>query len=171
MKIIFITCLVTIIHGMMISGCVTSSSEGENTPLPGFNVEEAKAEIREKTNRFTAAHISKDTAFLNDIFTAGATIYPPNAEAVTGLTAIAQLNWDWVNYGIYEFDEVSGKMYGNGEYMIDEGTYFLRYGEENITDRGKYINIWKKDNGEWRIISNIWNTSLPVQTPDENIEL
>ena len=171
MKKIFINRLAAIMFCMAVSGCVTSSSESDNVPLPGFNVEEAKAEIREKTIQFTAAHISKDTAFLNDIFTAGATIYPPNAEAVTGLAAIAQLNWDWVNYGIHEFDEVSGKIYGNGEYIIDEGTYFLRYGEEDITDQGKYINIWKKDNGEWRIISNIWNTSLPVQTSDENIDI
>jgi len=51
-------------------------------------------------------------------------------------------------------------LYGDENYLIDEGNYYLRYGAENTIDEGKYINIWKYDNGEWKICSNIWNTSL-----------
>lgn len=31
---------------------------------------------------------------------------------------------------------------------------FLKAG---VTERGKYINVWKHVNGEWRIQANIWN--------------
>ena len=71
----------------------------------------------------------------------------------------------WLNYGIYEFKEESTSIYGNKDYVIDEGTYYLRYGKENTIDKGKYINVWKNIDGEWKIYSNIWNTNLPIETP------
>ena len=111
----------------------------------------------------TEAHISKDTSFLNNIFTEDARVLPPNSEILTGRKAISQLNTDWVNYGIYEFKELTTSFYGNQDYLIDEGTYYLRYGEENTIDKGKYINIWKNVNGEWKLYSNIWNTNLPIE--------
>jgi len=118
--------------------------------------------IDEKTNKFTQAHITKDTAYLNNIFTQDAKTYPPNSDVVTGRVAISAVNSEWVNYGIKEFSEESTSFYGNEDYLIDEGKYYLRYGENDIIDKGKYINIWKKENGDWKIYSNIWNTSLPA---------
>ncbi len=118
--------------------------------------------IDEKTNKFTQAHITKDTVFLNHIFTQDAKAYPPNSDIVTGRAAIAAVNSEWVNYGIKEFSEESTSFYGNEDYLIDEGKYYLRYGENDIIDKGKYINIWTKENGDWKICSNIWNTSLPT---------
>ncbi|MBK6989291.1 MAG: nuclear transport factor 2 family protein [Bacteroidetes bacterium] len=108
------------------------------------------------------AYITKDTAYLNNIFTQDAKTYPPNSDVVTGRVAISAVNSEWVNYGIKEFSEESTSFYGNEDYLIDEGKYYLRYGENDIIDKGKYINIWKKENGDWKIYSNIWNTSLPA---------
>ena len=111
-------------------------------------------------------HVLKDTAYLNNIFTEDAKVFPPNSEIVIGRKAISKLNFDWVNYGIYEFKESTTSSYGNENYVIDEGTYYLRYGKVNTIDKGKYINIWKNINGEWKIYSNIWNTNLPMETTE-----
>ncbi|MCA0131610.1 nuclear transport factor 2 family protein [Winogradskyella alexanderae] len=131
-----------------------------------FDLNTTKTLIKEKTKQFTEAHIIKDTTYLNSIFTKDARVFPPNSEAVSGIKAISQLNTDWVNYGIYEFEEVSTAIYGNEDYIIDEGMYYLKYGEENTIDNGKYINIWKNVNGQWKIYSNIWNTNLPLELSD-----
>jgi len=139
---------------------------------PGSNDYFVKVEgkaIRKKTDAFTAAHISKDTAYLNAIFTKDARILGPNAEVVTGKKAIAQLNSEWVNYGIYEFEEVSTALYGGGEFIIDEGNYTMVYGPDKNVDKGKYVNIWKRVNGNWKIYSNIWNSSLPMQPEDQTV--
>lgn len=150
---------------VILSSCGSPSSPSPEivpeTPAI-FDLDEAAKVIQEKTNQFTAAHITKDTAYLNNSFTKDARIFPPNAEAVVGHNDIAQLNIDWVNYGVYEFTEKSTALYGNQEYLIDEGTYYLRYGDENTIDQGKYVNIWKQENGVWKIYSNIWNSSLPL---------
>lgn len=128
-----------------------------------FKLNEAVALIRMQTDQFTAAHISRDTAYLNNIFTEDARVFPPNSQKVVGRKAISELNADWVNYGIHEFVEKSTACYGNRDYIVDEGSYYLRYGDNYTEDKGKYINIWKYEGGSWKICSNIWNTDLPEE--------
>ena len=129
---------------------------------PGSNDYFVKVEgktIRKKTKAFTAAHVSKDTAYLNGIFTKDARVLAPNMDVVTGKKAISQLNEEWVNFGIHEFEENSTATYGGGDFIVDEGNYFMTYGPDTVVDKGKYINVWKKVNGNWKIYSNIWNSS------------
>lgn len=127
-----------------------------------FDLQAVKKIIEEKNKLFTAAHITGDTAYLNNTFTKDAKVFAPNTDVVIGKKAISKLNEEWVSYGIKEFVEETTSLYGNEDFIIDEGSYFLCYGDENIIDKGKYINIWKKENGKWKISSNIWNTNLPV---------
>jgi ketosteroid isomerase-like protein len=151
--------------GLLAGGCQNDRLNSSSNSLDGnstFNLDEVKGIIKDKTDRFTEAHLTKDTTFLNSCFTSDARVFPPNAEIVAGITAISQLNSDWVNYGIYAFKETSISLYGTKDYLIDEGTYYLTYGEERTVDRGKYINIWKNEGGVWKIFSNIWNSSLPL---------
>ncbi len=127
-----------------------------------FDLQAVKKIIEEKNKLFTAAHTTGDTAYLNNTFTKDAKVFAPNTDVVIGKKAISKLNEEWLSYGIKEFVEETTALYGNEDFIIDEGTYFLRYGDENIIDKGKYINIWKKENGKWKLSSNIWNTNLPV---------
>ncbi len=122
-----------------------------------FNLDSIESIIREKTDSFTEAHIIGDTSYLNQSFSKDAGIYPPGMEVVKGIEAISALNTKWVSYSIHEFQEVSSRFYGNQQYVIDEGLYSMRYGPDSTTDSGKYVNIWKLENGDWKIYCNIWN--------------
>ena len=143
-------------NGSAITGMKIKSEEHNI----GTVEEQLKEYIHDKTNLFTEAHITKNIDLLNSCFTDDAKIFPPNSEAVIGQSAISKLNTNWVNYGIHEFTQSSISMYGTGDYIIDEGTYNLRYGDKNTVDKGKYINIWTKEGDVWRICNRIWNTSL-----------
>jgi ketosteroid isomerase-like protein len=158
------TLILFTVLGVLAVGCQNDNSNSSNNLLDGnsaFNLEEVSGVIKDKTDRFTEAHLTKDTVFLNSCFTSDARVFPPNSDIASGIAAISQLNSDWVNYGIYEFKETSTFLYGTKDYLIDEGTYYLAYGEERTVDSGKYITIWKNDGGTWKIYSNIWNSSLP----------
>ena len=157
--------VLTIICAVLASGCGNNNNvfkDIEKSRVVLFDSIGMKTLIEEKTNKFTQAHITKDTAFLNNIFTQDARVCAPNSDVVIGRPAISLVNSQWVNFGIKEFREETTAFYGNEDYLIDEGKYYLRYGENDIIDKGKYINIWKKEDGDWKIFSNIWNTSLPA---------
>lgn len=159
MKSTQVMVLVILLNGLFAAGCGNNSSS--TIHINAFYILKEQGIIQEKTQQFTEAHIIVDTALLNNSFTSDARVLPPNADAVIGRAAIAALNYEWVNFGIHEFTETSTFFYGNEEYLIDEGTYYLRYGEDNTIDNGKYINIWKKENNDWKLYSNTWNTSIP----------
>ncbi len=38
---------------------------------------------------------------------------------------------------------------------------------EAISDNGKYVEIWRRENGTWKINVGIWNSSLPLSAPEE----
>lgn len=167
MKHLWYPLLVSVLSVVLITSCGRNSSPSQSgTAAVSVSDTTDTAAVRriihEKTTRFTQAHISGDTAYLNSIFTADARILAPNYGVATGHAAISGLNQLWVSYGIKEFKEESAAFYGSGIYFIDEGTYSMRYGKDNQLDMGKYLNVWKKENGDWKIYSNIWNSSLPV---------
>jgi len=167
MKQISISFLALVFLGLLAISCNNNSSnQTDKDKITSFDINSMKTIIKEKSAKFTQAHITRDTAFLNNIFAKDAKVYAPNSDVVIGRSAISAVNSEWVNYGIKEFTEETTSFYGNEEYLIDEGNYFLRYGEEDIIDNGKYINIWKKENDEWKLFSNMWNTSMPLTTSE-----
>jgi ketosteroid isomerase-like protein len=129
-----------------------------NETNEAFDLAAMRSLITEKNARFTEAHITGDSAVLIDYFTPDARVLGPNAEAVVGQASIAELNAQYVGYGIKEFTEVTTNFYGDENYLIDEGTYFMRYGED-VVEEGKYLNVWKQVDGEWRVCANMWNTN------------
>lgn len=123
-----------------------------------FDLAALRTLITEKNVAFTQAHITGDSAVLIDYFTPDARVLGPNAEAVVGQAAIAELNTQYVGYGIKEFTETTTNFYGDENYLIDEGAYFMRYGED-VVEEGKYLNVWKQVDGDWRVCANMWNTN------------
>ena len=77
-----------------------------NAPAPSTDTHsctdmvEAKKIIQDKTSRFTKAHITGDTTFLNNIFTTDARIFAPGSDVVTGRRSIEAINAEYVSYGI-----------------------------------------------------------------------
>lgn len=53
----------------------------------------------------------------------------------------------------------------SGDIAYDHGTYELTFEDPNgnpITDKGKYLEIWKKQaDGSWKCSADMWNSDLP----------
>ena len=48
-----------------------------------------------------------------------------------------------------------------GDIAVEQGRYQLADAEGNVADHGKYMVIWKRDGGDWKLHRDIWNTSTP----------
>ena len=156
-KVKMIQTLLVLCSFVLLSGCQTISTQTADD----FDFNAASEIITQKTELFTAAHITGDIDYLNNIFATDARIYPPNADKIASLAEISAINAQYVEYGISEFSEISTNRYGGPAYIIDEGTYTMTYGPENTSESGHYINIWKYVDGEWKLYSNTW-TVLPA---------
>ena len=143
-------------------GCSNNPTNTNKDSSSNFDTTGLRKIIDEKNNKFTQAHIVGDTAFLNNIFTQDGRVFAPNSEVITGRSAIAAINLEYINFGIKEFREETTALYGSSDYLIDEGNYFMSYGKDSTVEKGKFINIWKKVDGDWKLYSNIWNSSMPL---------
>ncbi len=118
--------------------------------------------IKEKDDAFAKAFVTGDSAGLVNAYTEDGKIFPPNSEAVIGRAAIAGLISQYLKFGIKEFHDETTSLYGNEDNLIEEGNFFMGDGKGNTIDKGKYIDVWRKVNGDWKIYSNMFNSSLPA---------
>ena len=150
------------IHSLLILfSCQIVKAAGDP---PLFDFEAASQIITAKTKQFTESHITGDLNFLNNVFTENARAYPPGSDKIATQANIAAVNAQYVEeYGVSEFTEVSTNRYGGPEYLVDEGTYTMTYGPDNISEAGHYINIWKLVDGDWKLFANMW-TVMPSES-------
>lgn len=154
-----------ILAGFLTIGCnnkpaVNKNSDKERADF--FDINAVKKIIQDKNDAFMKAHILRDTATLNNMYAKGAKVFAPNSEVVSDQATIKAMNLEWVNYDIKEAREVSTAVYGNEDYVIDEGTYYMSFGADSIVDKGKYMNVWKQEDGKWKMFRNMWNSSVPL---------
>ena len=153
---------------------VTVACSG-NAPSAGGNpigtspdAASVKAAIMAANSKFLDAFKRGDTAGMSASYADDAVLMMPNEGAWRGRAAIDQ--------GLSSFvDQMSFKDGANvttdvmvgGDLAVETGTYAWtlqpKTGAE-ITDKGKYLTIWKRQaDGSWKIVRDINNTDLPAK--------
>jgi ketosteroid isomerase-like protein len=127
------------------------------------------ATIEELTKQFSDALNAREFAKLGSMYTNDAVVCPPNANMVTGKGNIQSY---WERNRVIQslrFDSVSVKSLGDtAKRAVGTLTMHVRLnpqgGEGAAQPRemnAKYIFIWQKVDGEWKIESSIWNRIGP----------
>jgi uncharacterized protein (TIGR02246 family) len=111
---------------------------------------------------FAAAYNRGDAAGVAALYTVEGQLLPPNADFMIGREAV-QAFWQGVmDAGIaslkIEIREVEDL--GDTAIEVSEYTLYAQGGEE--LDAGKFIVIWKRVEGEWKLHRDIFNSSQPA---------
>ena len=122
-----------------------------------FAITDVARTIAQLNERYTRAHVDGDVAIVDAMFTGDATCMPPGAEPLIGRAAIHDLTVAYVAGGVTEFRMDTLRCYGNEELVVDQGTYVMTYGPDDVIARGKYLNVWNPEDGAWKLHANIWN--------------
>jgi len=129
---------------------------------PAADVGADKAVLEAGAAKFMEAFNSEDADALAALFSDDAVMLPPNAPAIFGRDAIRADNreaFELVDHAI-ELEDLEIKIEGDLGYKA--GRYRVRNKDDSLIDRGKYIEIWRKVDGQWTIHRDIWNSSLPM---------
>jgi ketosteroid isomerase-like protein len=62
------------------------------------------------------------------------------------------------------------EVYAHGDVGYMAGTYTVADAGGAIIDKGKYVDIWRQVDGKWQISRAIWNSNLPLATPEPEPE-
>jgi uncharacterized protein (TIGR02246 family) len=110
--------------------------------------------------KFVAAAAKADAASIAALYAQDGAAYPANSEAVKGRTAV-QAMWKAVfDAGITAVELNTVEVDTADDLASEVGTYVMKTKDGSVTDRGKYLVVWKRVAGQWFIQHDIWTTSL-----------
>ncbi|MEO5936450.1 MAG: DUF4440 domain-containing protein [Terriglobales bacterium] len=124
-----------------------------------------RATIEEKGKQFLAELKQGNAAAIAKMYTSDAKAFPPNGEIVQGREAIQKLWQDAIDGGMRDASFTVLEVERKGDIAYEVGLYAVRGSDGKEVDKGKYLVIWKREAGSWRLHRDIWNTSMPMPTP------
>ena len=121
----------------------------------------AKSTLQGQNTKFMNAFKSGDSSAIAALYTSDGVLLPPNQERIRG----ADIDNTWGSFmrmGVKEITLATDEVTGNEEMLAETGNYEI-YGPDNkMWDKGKYIVLWKPENGEWKLHRDIWNSDMPA---------
>jgi ketosteroid isomerase-like protein len=127
-----------------------------------FDLVEAKDAIETAGETFVMAMNKGDSITLANCYTTDAKMMGPNAKSVIGRTAIRKVFSDWIKSGMPTFTMKTIEIWGNEEMMAAEEEWAFSDKDGKILDFGKSIELFKMENGKWRMYRDCYNSDMPI---------
>jgi uncharacterized protein (TIGR02246 family) len=140
---------VVVVFVLILAGCAQDQ---------GVTSEEARADIEAMAAGWQSAFNAGDGAGIAAHYTADAQLLPPNGVKVSGTENIAafwQAAVDSVDGISIELEVV--EVVAHGDHANDVGRFTMSDGDGNTMGTGKYMVLWRLEQGEWKMVRDIWN--------------
>ncbi len=140
----------------------TASTE---TTTSTFNLDSVKTAIAASNATFGSGFANGDSAAFVSHYTSDACISPSNMPKMCGTAAISAFFNGGYKMGIRGVKITTAEVMGGKDAVVETGTYEM-FADKNMSlDKGKFIVIWKEENGKWKIHRDIWNSDMPAAAP------
>ncbi len=86
-------------------------------------------------------------------------MYMKNAEIIPSTVGRANIT---KVFGRYIRDSITGsnfkttQLWGNDQLLVEEGVGKWSHSNGTVVGSGRYLLVWKKDDGEWKILRDTW---------------
>ena len=125
------------------------------------------AQINKLNAKWVAAFAQRDFAAIEALQAPDGLLLPSNSPAIEGPKAIVEVWKSWAELPNVEvtFGADRIEVSSSGDMAYDYGWYIFAFDTDNgrFEDKGKYIVVWKKVDGAWKVAADIFNSNLPAQ--------
>jgi uncharacterized protein (TIGR02246 family) len=131
------------------------------SPLGGQTGPADSAAIHELSRQFSAAYVRGDAVAMAELYTSDAVIFPERSERIGGREAITRYWTLGPGRRVTRHVVTPAQIVVDGRHAYDHGTYEIageRDGKAWGPFRGKYVVVWRRDGGKWRMHLDIWNS-------------
>ena len=123
--------------------------------------QDARAAIEASSKQFMAAAARGDAAAVAALYTNTAQVLPPGGDITRGTAAIQAYFQGGIDAGVKEVVLDTVEVETHGDTATEVGTWATKGKDGAALDHGKYVVIWKKEGGRWKMHRDIWNSSQP----------
>jgi ketosteroid isomerase-like protein len=118
--------------------------------------------IESANRRFMDLFRRGDAAGVARLYTTGARLLPAHSDFVAGTPEIERFWQGAMEMGLKEAALETLELEGHGDTALEMGRYTLKTGDGKVADTGKYLVVWKREGGAWKLHRDIWTTSQPA---------
>ena len=128
--------------------------------VKGQDLTSTRKTIVETNSRYFEFFKKKNLALV-DLYTADASLLPPNAPAVSGKAALMKdFTTAFADTHIAGVKFSTRNIYdGGNSFIIEEGTWEVLGTDDKVVDTGNYLKIWKKAKSGLKIFRDIFNSN------------
>jgi len=137
-------------------------TEVEAVAIPAFDLAKAKSEIEAANKIFMEALVKGDSVGLANLYTEDAKFMGPNAPAIVGRANIQSMMSGFIKGGATKLELTATEVWGDENFIGEEGVMTLSSTDGKPLDKGKYIVLWKKEAGQWKLHRDMYNSDLPL---------
>ncbi|MBT5074865.1 MAG: nuclear transport factor 2 family protein [Kordiimonadaceae bacterium] len=116
-------------------------------------------EIAAVNGPFCAGIASGDAENMREFYSDDPWFLVPGAEAIKGIDAVLGAVQGLIDSGITRLELTTAEIDDLGNTAVEVGQYVL-YAGDVVADSGKFMVVWKKNDGNWRIHRDMINTSV-----------
>ena len=148
---------------VLVTGASACATAGIGSAM---NAQADEQAIREADRQWVAAVAARDLDRTVGVDAPNALFMAPNAPQAAGTAAIRSA---WA--GLFQlpnlslsFAPTSIRVSRDGTMAYDVGTYSFGFDgpQGRVNDRGKYLVVWEKVNGQWKVAADMFNSDLPA---------
>ena len=118
--------------------------------------------INETNQLFMDAFSAGDAEKVAGFYTANCRFLPDNSDPVDGRANVQELLQSMMDGGVSSVELITWEVEDCGDTAVEVGQVVMRGDADELIDDGKFIVIWKKEEGGWRLHRDIVNSSLPA---------
>lgn len=134
---------------------------------PASVIGEARKAIDEMNLTYGDGFAKKDSSLFLSHYTSDGCIMPPNGPKLCGKEGLMGFfNAGIHQMGVGNITVKSDEVFGSEDAMVEIGQYqlFADSAKTKSVDKGKYIVVWRKEDGKWKMHRDIFNSS-PAEAP------
>lgn len=123
-------------------------------------VTQVTAEIRRVNDLFETSFEQGDATAIASLYTPGGQLLPTGMEPIQGTAGIQAFWQGAIDAGLKQVKLQTRDVEELADTAIELGSYTLFGPDSQPADRGKYLVVWKEQQGQWKLHQDIWNSSM-----------
>lgn len=101
-----------------------------------------------------------DVSGMGLAYTSDARLLPPDEPIIAGTTDIEAF-WQAYGPGQVRLEQADVQSMKLGDMWYREGVYRAQFADEGEPRVGKFVELWKQENGNWLMYRQMWNRNAP----------
>ena len=136
----------------VLTSCTSAPEKTEKrAAVPIFIIDSAKPFVEATNKMYGETFASGNSAKFVSCYTSDACIYVTNVPNMCRQQAITDFFNGAYAMGIRNLKLTTERITGSWEAFVETGSYELFVDKRMSIDKGKYIVIWKEENGQWKM--------------------